>query len=1335
MTRRILLSMALFLAASSMPVAAEYDYFKNAQLPGVRRAEVSLDNVTDEAPADGVPTGYQRRTVEWFPKKGVDIVDAPKGALLRTWTINPESRRSSKQDVKKWWPISVRDKKQFKAHLLGFRGIGIGIGNPWAGSEQRSREGFKDYMAPSVVLRLEDGRKRCFSRNSFSEADEKIICDLYEKEMKKLRDATFEKGIEWKVSPAANRSFPKGTLYEPGTAQIESKHFVAVLGSQDPEDPKGTLWLMNNNKERAALNRKLIMRGWEDWWAYLEYAGHLMPYWEKTKEKYKYAIQIGGTKKNGAEILSRGAGGSYGGMTTGNGSWWAVYHEWTHGQLNGGMVSVGGGETMCDGAQNMGDPLSASKAMFQVTTPWKNLFWGSYPGAYTWMNMGDDPNWGYCAVGTIPPLMAPSEHTPMHAIARLGEKRGIFKNGVRGVGDMLGQIGARMAEFDTELQGSLRSTFTMPTRTALREINAKKRIYRSPMLYAPEPFGVNLIRLVPDEGAKTITVDFQGHFDPVTHSDWRACIVAVDAEGRCRYSPLWNKDKMTLATKAGDRRYWLTVTATPYALSPSTPSGGDTAWTVNTGGFAHKYPYDVQLTGARAGSPHTTSADNDVLGQPGEITGMRRGEGANCAAIPDVTQASGKRHSNGGGWVADSATVDETAYVGPNAMVLDGAKVLGNAAVLDYAIVMGSTAVLKDNARVYGKVTISGAREYGGNARVYRRDEGGDFPVINRPQWRQAQYEPLQSRFVQKRLALQANYECDMPDVVTLEDYFRERSTGVFYYGAHRSDLITFDGMLRGRPGFAKLPVGGALTFNGKDQYAQLPGEAVDLEEITLNLRFQYTGSALQTLYELGTTEGKTLNLSVNGNQLTLQAGESQLRLGQVSPDTWITCRVELDGQNIAAYVDGKNVAKKASTFRMADGYEPSTSRLGYLAAARHGKTPLRGKIDFFRVYNIVYPDFSKAPVPLISPRTIPTDFVARFDKAFPDYEVQVLEVEATVGAHPANAFYTHYNKVVEKRLEDLRTADPAKLKAIDQKIEAAQKTLAAMEQAVRDEEKNDQAFQAKRQAAQDQQREIHQKLEALRNKNEKYVAAKTLRDKTREILNQAKGDYLKQAETQPEYIKLGKEFDANNETLKQYNQGTDKRAHVIHRRQNLIRQAREAIVENFMKKDPVLAQALRDNKISTKAERDLYLGIRHSAEGSALMSKAEALNVRFVPSQALASKKQAAGTALKKLEGQREVLKKETAYEENPAEFRALIRTRYLGHYYDQTLKKAIRAQIPIPTDDIEQVRKAMAYQKQPWYTTVSWDGRTAYEMDSESVKQPVMQMFLKKMKPWIYK
>ena len=33
------------------------------------------------------------------------------------------------------------------------------------------------------------------------------------------------------------------------------------------------------------------------------------------------------------------------------------------------------------------------------------------------------------------------------------------------------------------------------------------------------------------------------------------------------------------------------------------------------------------------------------------------------------------QHLNGGGWVADTASVDETAYVGPDARVFGNAKV------------------------------------------------------------------------------------------------------------------------------------------------------------------------------------------------------------------------------------------------------------------------------------------------------------------------------------------------------------------------------------------------------------------------------------------------------------------------------------------------------------------------------------------------------------------------------------------------------------------------------------------------------------------------------------
>ena len=38
-----------------------------------------------------------------------------------------------------------------------------------------------------------------------------------------------------------------------------------------------------------------------------------------------------------------------------------------------------------------------------------------------------------------------------------------------------------------------------------------------------------------------------------------------------------------------------------------------------------------------------------------------------------------RQHVRGGGWVAETAVVDATAYVGPGAEVFDNARVSGNA--------------------------------------------------------------------------------------------------------------------------------------------------------------------------------------------------------------------------------------------------------------------------------------------------------------------------------------------------------------------------------------------------------------------------------------------------------------------------------------------------------------------------------------------------------------------------------------------------------------------------------------------------------------------------------
>lgn len=58
------------------------------------------------------------------------------------------------------------------------------------------------------------------------------------------------------------------------------------------------------------------------------------------------------------------------------------------------------------------------------------------------------------------------------------------------------------------------------------------------------------------------------------------------------------------------------------------------------------------------------------------------------------------RHPNGGGWVQDTASVDETAHIGPDAEVFGTARVSGNAWVCGAARVSG-------NARVSGTARVS----------------------------------------------------------------------------------------------------------------------------------------------------------------------------------------------------------------------------------------------------------------------------------------------------------------------------------------------------------------------------------------------------------------------------------------------------------------------------------------------------------------------------------------------------------------------------------------------------------------------------------------------------
>ncbi|MDP6630272.1 MAG: DUF6055 domain-containing protein [Kiritimatiellia bacterium] len=1331
-------------------LAREAPLFERAKMRGRVLDEVSRDVIKQTS-----GEGYQLRVVEWWPKKGVDFVEEPEGKP-RTWTI----REAESSKEMKWWPRALRGKTQFKAHLLGFRGIGSAQ-NPWA-------DDVTTPLTPAVVLRLPDGRKRCFTRGCFSDKDEQYIVDLYEKQMKVLRDNTFEEGFE-RVAASHNmgEKISDNPLYTPGTTHISSKHYTATLGSEPPDDGGGSRWLIADDKERAALNRKLIMQGWEDWWAYLEHGGHLMFFSEKLGPKYKYRFLVGGTKKDG-KTLGRGFGGGYGACSGGDGWWAGLYHEWGHGIPTANQMTLGGGETMCDTGQIIGDPNNAHKCMFQVIKPWKNLFWGWYPGAYAWSVIGDDPNWGYVFPYAIARMMSDKESSPMHVIARVGEERGIFKDGIRETGDLLGQVGARFAEFDNELEMGLRGVFGLPTRVNLLEVDREKRRYRCDPKWSPEAFGVNMVRLVPDKGAKKLTVDFQGHYDAKVYSDWRACIVAVDRDGKCRYSPLWNKGTMTLKTQPGDLRYWLTVTATPTALSPTEGRGlYQAVHVVYQGGFGYRYPYDVTLKGCRAGSPHSTPIDDGTDGQSGLKSGRNPGEGCNSASIPvtdpeqrqqaeevlaamgddqrmagrwakaaewHLKNMKGKHHPNGGGWVADTATVADTAYVGPNAMVLDEAKVLDDAVIEDSVIVYGN-AIFKDSARAYGKLAVEKG-VFSKDARMYIRNE---------PKWSTQKVtispdsDAPQKRYAQlmKAPPLQANFDIVQPESSLLEDHFNERSGTI--YGSHRDDRIFFDGVLIGNPGFTYDGVeSGAVTFNGKDQWAEMPGELADLETITVDVRFMVDSTKQQTVWMFGNDASSQLSLSVADGKLVLlgQGGgkHADCRGGKVVSEQWTTVRVELDGKTMKLFQDGKNIGEVKADFRASDAFTPGKVRMATLGAGFGGATPMAGAVDHLRFFTEVLDDFEAADIPMVNPRHLCPRFLARFEARYPDFHAKRTHFRWS--GHPLYLYYKKYNKGLGYRTEVLAKMAGDSVAGMENRIASLKQRRHEIDQEMREARKNDQSHKEREQQLRPQMHELHKKRDAIMMANAEYRETRkrdeTLRREIQEFRNKAEEELKKT----PAYSKLLENITTLQKAVNAMKPGSAEREKEQKRLQEL-HGKRNRMVEDRQWASPEAAKLRRDREGRRGKNEQLRRTIQETSEWKEVDKKYRELEkqIRYQPDPKFAREQKQIDQQVQKMEQALKLLHVSAAAEANPLEAQ-LIQTsiRPAFAYHHTIAHTVLLGMLPAAPDDVGQLNKAKALQSRPWPSTADWDRLAPYEKDKEVIAQPVMQHYLKRMKPWMY-
>ena len=287
-----------------------------------------------------------------------------------------------------------------------------------------------------------------------------------------------------------------------------------------------------------------------------------------------------------------------------------------------------------------------------------------------------------------------------HPLETLKRLKGISQSQLN---DLICSYAMRTVVFDfsnaTEIRHTLRdelnSSYITRRLTVLNDISILNGRYIVPSHLAPQDYGYNIVRLYPDAGNENgqIDITFRKHDNSnAGGGGTRTAFVFVKADMSARYSEVFRNDfTATLNIDYGEEEIFMLVCGAPevhhnYAWEPGFPK-------------IYRFPWEIRIEGAR----------------PMGYTDVPNSE------YKDV---GGTYHPNGRGFVASTANVSPTAYVGTKAVVLDNAVVEG------YARIEGA-AVVKDNARVQDNSLISGFTIVGGNAVIKDNAKVLDFSRVN----------------------------------------------------------------------------------------------------------------------------------------------------------------------------------------------------------------------------------------------------------------------------------------------------------------------------------------------------------------------------------------------------------------------------------------------------------------------------------------------------------------------------------------------------------------------------------------------------------------------------
>ena len=544
--------------------------------------------------------------------------------------------------------------------------------------------------------------------------------------------------------------------------------------------------------------------------------------------------------------------------------------------------------------------------------------------------------------------------------------------------DTLGHFAKRMATLDLAHQEAYRARQNNLISsgewnwgeifTILEKSGKADNYYTVPTERAPQQFGINLIPL--EVTGDKVTVKLEG-LTNVRGADWRACIAVEQHDGKTRYSDLFSDgDTMEMSFDSStDSAAYLTVTATPDSDSfilcgvPWAYSEGE--FDENNMPFLGKtrYPYAVTIDGAVM----KQYADNRAVSQ-------------------------GHYHSNGGGFVASTANVADSVYVGKNARVLGWATVSGNAVIDDYATVSGAAnvsgnavikghavvagnakvtdnAIIGDSAGVVGNATVSGNARVLESAMLYDRYSAGGNATVkgtafcynNGSATGQAMPDGDYYDDSGRSVSAGSMYGWTSPDkYVNSRPYTDGQCAGLEF--SSDSSLTADDtytstyGTVIGSPTYdaVKTSGNGVLTFNGNGQYIIADSSFASLHDAEYQTAVLLRSSGENNIFSFG-ADDNTLSLTARDGSFILEAnvnGQKQ----QITADNayelgkWTTVSVSLIDDTATITVNGNAAASGTVT---ADPVDFVSSDAKYLIA-----DGMNGSMDFFRV------SFKDAPEP-----------------------------------------------------------------------------------------------------------------------------------------------------------------------------------------------------------------------------------------------------------------------------------------------------------------------------------------------------------------------------------